>query len=352
MGGSSLRCLFLRYAHSPSYGSELDRHTRLSLYLALFLLFLLLCLGSMAQESDAGPRKLLHGVILNSQGQPASDAAVEIWDIRGTRIAGAITDHTGTFRIVGVARPGEYIFVVADAFQIKAERVRLVEPDFALTFTLPEVDFVGGNSSSRYLVSTKQLRTLPKARAHVATAQRAFRRMNFGEAKREVDAAVRADAAFAPSFAMRAFIELAQKDARHAVQDARLAVSLDASDPESFIALAMSCNSLGEFDEAEQAVLEALSLRPDSWQARLELAKSFYGQGNFVVALRELDLGRIDFPDAHLVRGNVMIRLGRNREAQDEFDAFLREGPYDPRVEEVRQIVAKLHEREAMIGGR
>jgi hypothetical protein len=83
-------------------------------------------------------------------------------------------------------------------------------------------------------------------------------------------------------------------------------------------------------------------LRPDSWQARLELAESFYGQGEFVLALCELDLANVDFPDAHLVRGNVLMQLGRRPEAAEEFSAFMREAPGDPRGEQIQHIAGTL----------
>lgn len=62
--------------------------------------------------------------------------------------------------------------------------------------------------------------------------------------------------------------------------------------------------------------------------------------------------GRMDFPDAHLVCRNVMLRLRRNREAANEFSAFLQEGPLDSRGNHVRHMVAKLQESDAPIGGR
>jgi len=139
---------------------------------------------------------------------------------------------------------------------------------------------------------------------------------------------------------MRAIIKLAEKDPAGAVDDARRAVSLDPADAESLVTLAMVYNSLNDFQKAEETIRHALRLRPDSWQGRLELAKSFYGQGELVLALCELDLANIDFPDAHLVRGNVLMRLQRRQEALEEFGAFLREAPKDPRGEQIRRIGA------------
>lgn len=59
-------------------------------------------------------------------------------------------------------------------------------------------------------------------------------------------------------------------------------------------------------------------------------------------ALRELDLLQRDFPDVHLVRGNVLMRLERGREAAEEFSTFLKQAPDDVRSEQIKQIVARV----------
>jgi tetratricopeptide (TPR) repeat protein len=313
-----------------------------SLFLLLFLF--LWCFEATAQGPNAGSRKLLHGSIFTAQGQPAVEAAVEVWDQHGIKVASSVTDGAGSFEISGAAMPGEYVFLVASAFRIRVEPVRLEQTDLELRLVLPASGASAAALPGRYLVSVERLGVPAKAWAHLATAQREFSKMKFDEAEREINGALQADPAFAQAFAMRAFLRLAERDPNQAAEDARHAVSLNPDDTESFIALAMSYNSLRKFQEAEEAVQHALSLRPDSWQGRLELAKSFYGQGDFVVALRELDLGNIDFPDAHLVRGNVLISLGRKREAGEEFSSFLREAPGDPRGEQVGRVVAALRQ--------
>ena len=346
-------CSAVRLHHSShqisSYYPELDRLNSLSMrsgtalsYLSLFLLLLLLCIDSVAQAPDAGSRKLLHGAIFTAQGQPSAGARVEIRDLHGMKVASGVTDSDGRFEVSGAAEPGDYVFLVASAFQIRTEQVRLEPTDLELSLALPAAAANAMPMPRHYMVSAKRLGVPAKAWTHLAAAQREFSKTRFEEAEREIDCALRADPAFAQAFAMRAFIKLAQRDPKQAAEDARRAVSLDPDDAESFIAQAMAYNSLREFQEAEEAVQHALSLRPDSWQGRLELAKSFYGRGDFVVALSELDLGNIDFPDAHLVRANVMMSLGRKQEAGEEFSVFLREVPNDPRGEQISHIVATL----------
>jgi tetratricopeptide (TPR) repeat protein len=197
-------------------------------------------------------------------------------------------------------------------------------------------------SPERYAVSARALGIPAKVRKHLAAAHKEFSKMNIDEALRHIEAALQTDPGCAQAFSMRAFIRLAQNDPAGAAEDARRAIALDPPDPESFIALAMSYNSLKEFQEAEEAAQQALRLRPESWQGRLELAKSLCGEGEFVFALRELDSRPIAFPDTHLVRGNVLIRLGRTQEAGEEFRAFVQQDPGDPRAQQVNHIISTL----------
>ena len=274
------------------------------------LLFLLLSasIDTGAQVPNAAGQHLLHGSIFTAQGQPAVEAAVELRDLRGIKIASALTDGTGNFEINSGAPPGEYVFLVSTGYQIKYEQVLLAQPglDFgapAMPMALPAVPPRRGGSL--FLQSSLGFR---RRRGSASRGAGIVQKTAIDEAEREIDGALRADPAFAQAFAMRAFIRLAQADANGAVEAARRAVSLDAEDAESFIALAMSYNSLREFQEAENAAWRALSLRPDSWQGRFELAKAWCGQSRFVVALREMDELIQDFPDVYLVRARMCWR--------------------------------------------
>jgi tetratricopeptide (TPR) repeat protein len=214
-------------------------------------------------------------------------------------------------------------------------------PDTAVS-NQPSIPAVAPTTSEHYTVSAKTLGISAKARKHLAAAHKEFSKMNVDEALRHIDATLHTDPGCAQAFSMRAFIRLAAKDPRGAVDDSRRAMALDPGDPEAYIALATSYNSLKEFQKAEEAVRQALRLRPEFWQGRLELAKSLYGQGEFVLALRELDSKPVNFPDAHLVRGNVLVRLGRSQEAGEEFHAFLQQDLSDPRAQQVHHIMGTL----------
>jgi tetratricopeptide (TPR) repeat protein len=348
-GGSSSRvvlAIFISYRFH--YYREVDRLNGLSMpgrigscWLSAFSLLLWMCVASGAQVHNATGQELLHGSIFTAQGQPAAEAAVELRDLRGIKVASAVTDGSGNFEINSAAAPGEYVFLATSGYQIRYEQVLLAQPGLEFSLALPAGAVSRAPAAGRYVVSAKQLRVPAKARERLVDAQESFRKLKFDEAEQEIAGALRADSAFAGAFAMRAFIRLAQKDFNRAVEDARRAALLDPEDAESFVALATSYNSLRDFEKAEGPAWHALSLRRDCWQGRLELAKALYGQGRFVVALREMDELNQDFPDVHLVRANVLARLNRAQEAAEEFERFLHQAPDDPRSEQVKRIVAR-----------
>jgi tetratricopeptide (TPR) repeat protein len=193
-----------------------------------------------------------------------------------------------------------------------------------------------------YTTSVVQLHVSSKTWSHLRSAHKEFREGNVRKAEEEVDRALQVDPACAPALSMKAFIDLAEKKPTNAVEDAAHAASIDSHDADAFVALAMAYNSLKDFQNASEAAQRALDIRPDSWQARLEMAKSRYGQGQFAVALHELEVVDKDFPDVHLVRGNVLMSLGRGQEAVEEFDLFLKQEPLDPRGEQIRHMVTMI----------
>jgi Flp pilus assembly protein TadD len=308
--------------------------------LFLFVIPFLISVPLVAQ-TPALTQKLVHGVIVTPQGKPAAGVMVEIRDLHGMQMGRGVTDSAGSFEINVAAKAGEYIVFAAKEQQIADERIALNQPDVAVTIAMPPASSVAPEPP-RDTVSAAQLSIPVKARKHLQLANAQFVKKNLPAAAMEVERAMQVDPACAAAFSMRAFIKLAERDREGAVEDAKRAILLDPHSAESFVALAMSYNALKEFQKAAEAARHALGIRPDSWQGRLELAKSLYREGRFILALQELEQMNMDFPDVHLVRANVLMRLYRGPEAADEFDIFLREAPADERSEQVHEIVSSV----------
>lgn len=311
------------------------------LFLVLLLLLVLTSLTTVAQTPDAWRRTLIHGLIVTAQGQPVDRATVEVRDVRGMKMATGLTDSAGGFAINTAAKPGDYVLVAAKESQIGDERITLDQPDREVTIALPGAwGSATATLQHTYTVSAQELRVPARALAHLKLAHQKFGKLNFAGAEREIDQALLIDSMCAQAFAMRALLRLASRDFNGAIEDATRALVLDPSEADAYVALATAYNSLSEFEKAEAASQQVLGMRPGFWQARLELAKAFYGQGRLVVALRELDELNKDFPDVHLVRANILLRLNRGGEATDEFRQFLHEAPNDLRSEQVERIVS------------
>jgi tetratricopeptide (TPR) repeat protein len=190
-------------------------------------------------------------------------------------------------------------------------------------------------------VSVAELRSSGKEGEHLKNAHKEFTSGNLIKAQRELERALEIDPLCALAFSMKAFLDLAARKPHAAIEDAARAIAIDAHDSQSFVALAMAYNSLKNFSKASEASQHALGLYPGSWQGKVELAKSSYGQGQYELALQQLDDVGKDFPDVHLVRGNVLLCLGRRHEALEEFHTFLREDPQDPRTDQIRDLLGR-----------
>ncbi len=335
------------YSKKVNQLSCLAFERRISLACLVFpLLFLLTSLAGSAQTPDASRPTLIHGLILTAQGQPVDRATVEVRNLRGMKIAAGFTDSAGKFAFTTTAKAGEYVLLVAKELQIGDKRITLDQLDREVAIALPITTGSAAKMSQQtYTVSAQELRVPAKVRAHLKLAHQEFSKLNFAGAEREIDQALQVDSSCAAAFSMRALLRLASRDPSRAIEDATRALALDSGEADAYVALATAYNSLREFQRAEAAAQQALRRRPDFWQGRLEIAKALYGEGRFVLALREMDELSNDFPDVHLVRANILQRLDRSQEAADEFSQFLREAPNDPRSEQVKRIVGSSTER-------
>jgi tetratricopeptide (TPR) repeat protein len=307
----------------------------------LFLIvFLFAPARSAAQILRDDLPELIHGFIVTTQGQPIANATVEIRDLRGRQIGADHTNNAGGFLIRATAEPGEYIVLAAKELQTKDERITVGLPNLEIKIALPLGSQAIAPEPPEYTVSAARLSVPASASKHLQLAHRRFSKLDLRGAVKEIDRALEIDPVCAQALSMRSFVKLAMNDLSGAVEDATHATVLDPHDGEAYIALATAYNSVKQFQKAVEAARQALSIHPDVWQARLEMAKSLYGRGEYVPALSVLERVDKDFPDVHLVRADLLMCLGRSREAIEQFTLFLKQAPTDSRGAQVRQIVA------------
>lgn len=246
--------------------------------------------------------------------------------------------------VAGVLRCLLLVFVAIRLFGQTGQSTELKSPGTSAGSSDTEAI---ATRSSPYVISAAQLRIPGKAVRHLELAEKRFRKMDLPGATAEINRALEIDPRCAPAFSMRSFVKLAANDFLAAVEDAARAVAIDPYDAHSYLALATAYNDRSEFSKASEAAQQALKINPDLWQGQLEMAKSLYGRGEYHSASRMLDqIGR-DFPDVHLARANLLIKMGRPLEAVEQFNLFLKQAPNDARCPRIAQIVVELKRQTA-----
>jgi Tfp pilus assembly protein PilF len=289
-------------------------------------------------------QKLLLGIVTTQDAQPLAKATVEIVDALGNSVGKSETDSDGRFEIITDSPAGGYELIITHRGQLNAEQISLARSELRVN-VIVATSTANKSGDSRYTVSARQLSISERTRARLTAAQRDFERGRTSGAMEQLQAVMEMSPSCSEAWSMRAFIRMSMRDIAGATADALHAQELDSGNADAFLALASAYNASRMFPEAETALQRALQLRPNSWQARLELAKTWYGERRFALALRQLELIERDFPDVHLVRANTLVSLGRNSEAAKEFRTFLQEAPTDSRALQIQQIVAQFDRR-------
>lgn len=110
--------------------------------------------------------------------------------------------------------------------------------------------------------------------------------------------------------------------------------------------------SLGEvyrrqqrYADAEKTLQDGLKLEETSWQGHFTLALVYWERSEILKAAphagRTLQL-KPDFADAHLLAGNLFVRLNLPERALTEYEEYLRLAPKSEPAEQTRQLVQKI----------
>jgi tetratricopeptide (TPR) repeat protein len=97
--------------------------------------------------------------------------------------------------------------------------------------------------------------------------------------------------------------------------------------------------------EAEKALLEGLKLDDKSWHGYFTLARLYWDQENIAKSApaigHTLQL-KPDFAEAHLLAGNILLRINQSERALAEYQEYLRLEPKGEFAVQTRELVQKL----------
>jgi len=99
------------------------------------------------------------------------------------------------------------------------------------------------------------------------------------------------------------------------------------------------------YDDAERLLLEGLKLDDKNWHGHFTLSRLYWGKGDVRKAATEV--GRTlqlkpDFAEAHLLAGNILLKLNQPERAVIEYEEYLRLAPKGAFATEARHLIQKL----------
>jgi tetratricopeptide (TPR) repeat protein len=97
--------------------------------------------------------------------------------------------------------------------------------------------------------------------------------------------------------------------------------------------------------EAEQKLLEGLKLDDKSWHGHFTLGRLYWDMGEVMKAGGPIGMTlqlKPDLAEAHLLAGNILLRVNQNERALVEYREYLRLAPKGEFVLQVQELVRKV----------
>ena len=338
--------------------------TRL-LLVAATIVAMALCQFVILAQVQTSTTVEIHGQVRFAQGgSPAANVVVrlESYDGGGS-ISEAFTDRLGKFRFTGLP-PAQYsIRVRQPGYRDAQQNIDMTTTSNGLVLLqlLPD-----GSSSSTTSSATGSIdANVP------AAAQKEFDKGIAALAEGGKDKTVFAAKCFEKAIAIYPkFVEARLKlgtahmdlgEWEKAEKALRATIDVDARAFNAFFALGEVYLRQNKIAEAEKVLVQGLTIQDASFLGHLNLARVYWEKAREIKDLtqakpaleksyeevkRALTLNP-DLAGAHLLKGNLLLRVSRTADALVEFGEYLRLEPNGPFATETRALVEKISHQKA-----
>ena len=325
---------------------------------ALLLLILVCPLAASPQVSRpsrdavAGPQGVIRGQVRNPDGSPVGEGVlITVESARGGMADQVMTDSQGKFSISGLAKD---VFIVSARFpgyrqtSVRIDLATVPREYVVLTFepVPPEAEPRTAAAPLGSVVPVEDLNLPQGAQKELAKG----RRLLFEEKKpSESIVFFRKAIKIAPAYSRAHFLlGTAYAEMGNWVEaEAALSKAVELNDKLglAYLELGSVLNQQRKFAEAERSLRRGLELSPDAAEGNYELGRTYWALGRWQeaepYARKALSL-RLEFPTAHLLLGNILLRKHEPAAAVEEFKEYLRLEPDGPFAAPTRAIAAEI----------
>jgi Flp pilus assembly protein TadD len=329
-----------------------------------FLIFGLLLLAPprlLSQESRAQPQTLsgqITGQVRYAEGgQPAFNILINCDSHNSGSCGQEMTDRSGRFRFTGLP-PSQYVISVrAPGYAEQRQDVELMtSPSANVQFQLRSDGSARPATTASAVIDTNVPASAKKEFDQAAALVATGKKESIEESVRHLEKAVTIYPQFVQAQLMlgTAYMDLTQWE--KAEQTLKRTVELDPKAANAYFALGELYLRQKKDEDAERTLLQGLQIEDRSYQGHLSLGRLYWSRAlkikddtqarpslekAYEEVKKTLELNP-NLSEAHLLKGNLLLRVRRVADAQHEFEEYLRLDPKGPFADQTRTIVEKI----------
>ena len=314
----------------------------------LLICMLLLCAPVMAQRdrdtysnASANALEVVGQVRMVESGLPASRVSVRLERFGGGVVDQMDTDSGGRFRFANLARGYYKVIVSAPGFKAVQQ-----DADLQVVFRAYLVfELSAEKAGGMTLIDVIDARAPAEAREALARGRQALSKKSYPEAIEHLQKAIVSYPSFYEAHLLLGTAFVDEREWKKAEAAFQGALELKASSAAATLSLGEVYWREKRYDEAEKTLLDGLKLDEKSWDGYFTLARLYWDRENIPKAApaigHTLQL-KPDFAPAHLLAGNILLKVNQQERALAEYREYLRLEPKGEFAVPTRDLVEKL----------
>lgn len=282
-------------------------------------------------------------VNLAGQNTPIRDIQVRLERFSGGIVDQMATDPRGRFRFANLQRGYYRVIINASGYSPSQQDADLTLLFRAfLLFSLVRND---GSSTAKPIPAIIDSRIPEGAREEYARGRAALSKDNRAGAISHLKKALSLHAQFFEAELLLATVFMDRREWSEAEAALNRALQIKPEDPTALMALGEVYWRQKRYEEAERNLVAGLQLDEKSWHGHFTLARLYWEKGEVMKAAPEVGHTlklKPDFAEAHVLAGNILLRLNQPQRAQIEYEEYLRLAPKGEYANEARELIDKL----------
>ncbi|MGH9931906.1 MAG: tetratricopeptide repeat protein [Pyrinomonadaceae bacterium] len=292
-------------------------------------------------NASANALEIVGQVRLVETGLPANRVSVRLERFGGGVVDQMDTDSGGRFRFANLQRGYYKVLVNAPGFRPVQQ-----DADLQVVFRAYVVfELSAEKPGAITLIDVIDARAPPEARAELVRGREALSKKGYAEAIEHLQKAIASYPAFYEAHLLLGTAFVDEREWQKAEAEFQRALELKSSSAAVMLSLGEVYWRQHRYDEAERTLLDGLKLDNKSWHGYFTLARLYWDRENIAKAApaigHTLQL-KPEFAEAHLLAGNVLLKINQQERALAEYQEYLRLEPKGEFAVQARELVQKL----------